>query len=92
MFADIYIILFVLCPRSFSGIDTSSAFTICFDFTYFSAMTLFAAGVEVIAVSRLAKTVVLIETFIFVIVISIVIFGIFSNNAEVQNDDNASVN
>ena len=92
LFADVYIILFILCPHSFNGIDTSSAFTICFDFTYFSAMTLLTASGELIAVSRLAKTVVLIETFIFVIVISMVIFGIFSNNIEVKNGDNAVVN
>jgi len=91
LFADVYIILFILSPHSFNGIDISSAFTICFDFTYFSAMTLLTAGSEIIAVSRLARTVVLIETFLFVIVISMVIFGIFTNDTAVPNDDNVPV-
>lgn len=87
LFADIYIVIFVMFPNSFLGIDTSSAFSISFDFTYFSTMTLLTAGSEIVAISRLAKSVVLIETFLFVIVISMVIFGIFSNNAEVNGDE-----
>ena len=78
-------------PYSFSGIDTSSAFAISFDFTYFSTMTLLTAGSEIVAVSRLARVIVLIEVFIFVIVISMIIFGIFSSNTETGYDNDDSI-
>ena len=91
LFANIYIILFIMYPYSFSGIDTSSAFAISFDFTYFSTMTLLTAGSEIVAVSRLARVIVLIEVFIFVIVISMIIFGIFSSNTETVYDNNDSI-
>ena len=91
LFANIYIILFIMYPYSFSGIDTSSAFAISFDFTYFSTMTLLTAGSEIVAVSRLARVIVLIEVFIFVIVISMIIFGIFSSNTETGYDNNDSI-
>lgn len=59
--------------------------------TYFSTMTLLTAGSEIVAVSRLARVIVLIEVFIFVIVISMIIFGIFSSNTETGYDNNDSI-
>ena len=75
-FALIYTLIFVIDHNAFKNVVTNSAFSIAFDMTYFSAMTLLTGNNVIEPQSTVAKAVVLIETFILTVYISIIIFGI----------------
>ena len=82
LFANVYIICFIMDPSFFAGVSVDSAFSICFDLTYFSAMTMFSGGCEIAAVSIITRTLSFVEIFIFVVVISMVILGILPSAQE----------
>lgn len=75
-FVLIYTLVFVINHDAFKNVVTDSAFSIAFDMTYFSAMTLLTGNNVIEPHSTIAKAVVLVETFILTVYISIIIFGI----------------
>ena len=75
-FALIYTLVFVIDHDAFKNVVTDSAFSIAFDMTYFSAMTLLTGNNVIEPHSTIAKAGVLVETFILTVYISIIIFGI----------------
>ena len=75
-FALIYTLIFVIDHNAFKNVVTDSAFSIAFDMTYFSAMTLLTGNNVIEPHSTIAKAVVLVETFILTVYISIIIFCI----------------
>lgn len=75
-FALIYTLILVIDHNAFKNVVTDSAFSIAFDMTYFSAMTLLTGNNVIEPHSTIAKAVVLVETFILTVYISIIIFGI----------------
>lgn len=80
LFTNIYILLVVLDHGAFENLEIVSASQVCFDLTYFSAMTFVTADGGLTPATQLAKLVVMIESFILAIYISIIIFGIMANN------------
>lgn len=80
IFANIYILLLILDHGSISGISAGSPFALSWDLTFFSAMTFLGRDGLLKPESEWAKLVVLIQSFIFTIYISIVILGILSGN------------
>ena len=82
LFATMYSSIFIFNHEAFSKISTDSYLTIMFDFTYFSAMTFMTGSTDITPISTLAKVVVLIETFLFVVGISIIILRFINNDDE----------
>lgn len=80
IFAYIYLLLLLLNHTSLGEISSASPFELGCDLTFFSAMTFLGRDGLLKPESVLAKLVVLIESFIFTVYVSIVILGILSNN------------
>lgn len=79
IFSIIYITIVSIDHSAFSNYANENPLLLSFDFIYFSAMTFMTAGCSITPESILAKLFVLIETGVFVIYISIFLFGLFSN-------------
>lgn len=80
IFAYIYLLLLLLNHTSLGGISSGSPIELGFDLTFFSAMTFLGRDGLLKPESVLAKLVVLTESFIFTVYVSIVILGILANN------------
>lgn len=80
VFANIYMLLLILDHGAITGITADSPFALCLDLTFFSAMTFLGRDGLLVPTSEWAKLVVLAESFIFTVYISIVILGLLSGN------------
>ncbi len=80
IFAYIYLLLLLLNHTSLGGISSGSPIELGCDLTFFSAMTFLGRDGLLKPESIVAKFVVLIESFIFTVYVSIVILGILANN------------
>lgn len=80
IFAYIYLLLLLLNHTSLGEISSASPFELGCDLTFFSAMTFLGGDGLLKPETVVAKFVVLIESFIFTVYVSIVILGILANN------------
>lgn len=81
LFTNIYISLLIFDHSALAGVTTDSPLLLCFDLTFFSAMTLLNGGCSILPMSVWAKSIVLIQSFVFTVFISIIIFGIIANDS-----------
>ena len=92
IFTTIYLFVFAIDNNAFLGVDTKSSFSISFDFTFFSAMTFFTGSSNIVPSTPLSKAIVLIETLIFTLYISLIIFGVLTSKmGEQKSSDNKAI-
>lgn len=78
LFANIYIIIYVLNENWFQCDFAGIPIELCFEFTYFSAMTFLTGSNNIEPSSILTKIIVLIETFTNTVLFSFVLFSLLS--------------
>lgn len=86
LFANIYLILLAFNPNSLQTINAKTPLQLCFDVAYFSTMTFVGGNPNLTPCTRLTQAVVLVESILFAIYISIIIFNLIS--AGKDNKDN----
>ncbi len=82
LFANIYLLLLAFNPNSLQMITANSPFHLAFDITYFSAMTFVGGDTNLSPCTRLTQSVVLVESIIFTIYISIIIFNFIASKTD----------
>lgn len=80
LFSNLYMLLLIFDHGALTGVVTDTPTLLCFDLTFFSAMTLLTGSTSIVPVSVWAKIIVLAETFVFAIFISIVVLGMIAND------------
>lgn len=78
LFANIYLLLLAFDPNSLHTINANTPLQLCFDVIYFSAMTFVGGNPNLAPCTRLTQAVVLAESILFAIYISIIIFNLIS--------------
>lgn len=84
IFAYLYMLILVFDHTALGNIAVTTPFELSCDLTFFSAMTFLGRDGLLSPESVLSKVVVLIESFIFTIYISIVLIGMLSSNQSNQ--------
>ena len=85
-FALMYAVVLIFNHSGFSGVDTTSAFSIYLDMFYFSTITFTTLGYgDIVPTNPIAKMIVIVEVFLFVIVISLAVVNI--SKKEIRRDD-----
>ncbi|MEN6636059.1 MAG: potassium channel family protein [Clostridiaceae bacterium] len=73
-FAIIYSVILIFDHSGFAGVNTSSAFSLYLDMFYFSTVTFTTLGYgDIVPINPIAKVTVILEVFLFVIVISLIV-------------------
>ena len=75
LFTNLYLLVLKFDSTALVGIDAKTPFDLLFDISYFSAMTFIGGNTNIAPVTDLAQIIVLIESFVFAIYISIIIFN-----------------
>lgn len=78
----VYIAIFHYFPDTFPDLVGNASWEVCFELTYHSAMALWAGGSSIESEGLVVHFVEMIETFIFAVFISFVVFGELSNNSD----------
>jgi voltage-gated potassium channel Kch len=73
-FAVLYSLILVFDHNGIVGMDTANAYTIYIDMVYFSTVTFTTLGYgDIVPINPFAKVTVILEVFLFVIVISLIV-------------------
>lgn len=78
LFANIYLLILLFNKDALSNITAQTSLQLCFDITYFSAMTFWGGDTIYSPQTRFIQSMVLLESFIFTIYISIILFNLFT--------------
>ncbi len=80
-FAVLYSLILVFDHNGIVGMDTSNAYTIYIDMVYFSTVTFTTLGYgDIVPINPFAKVTVILEVFLFVIVISLIVVNLTRTN------------
>ena len=82
LFTNIYLLFLAFNPNSLQTITAETPFHLAFDIIYFSAMTFVGVNPNLSPCTRLTQTVVLVESIIFTIYISIIIFNLIASEKD----------
>lgn len=86
LFAFVYSVIYVFDHTGFKGVNSSNAFTIYLDMFYFSTITFTTLGYgDIVPVNPFAKGAVIVEVFLFVVVISLVVVNLSSRFASKES-------
>lgn len=87
LFANTYLLILIYDKEALSNITAQTSSQLSFDVTYFSAMTFLGGDAIYSPQTRFIQSIVLLESFIFTVFISTILFNLFTSKTNKEKNN-----